>query len=233
MRTNALESSRSFWEEKANENAYWYVSSFGPYGQQDLEGFWASGQRIWNDLKNALGYSPSHEHLVVEVGCGVGRLTRAIAPEVGRVVAFDISQQMLAIARQAGMPNVEFHRTDGASLLPVADSSADMVLAYCVFQHLPSEEILGAYLEEMRRVAKPGALLAFTTEPRTAMARASVLLRLRRCVKEAFLSKGARGLYRSEWYGIRPSEQKVRQLSPVPLMLMTLRDGKWLFCGQA
>ena len=95
MQTEKLEASHRFWNEKARENPYWYVSSFGPYEGRDLAEFWASGPRIWNDLKNAIGYAPSPAHTVVEIGCGVGRLTRALAPEVGRVEAFDISEEML------------------------------------------------------------------------------------------------------------------------------------------
>ena len=47
-----LEASRQFWDDKARENAYWYVSSAGPYQDRNLDEFWASGQTIWNDLVN-------------------------------------------------------------------------------------------------------------------------------------------------------------------------------------
>ena len=233
MQTEKLEASHRFWNEKARENPYWYVSSFGPYEGRDLAEFWASGPRIWNDLKNALGYSPSPAHTVVEIGCGVGRLTRAIASEVARVEAFDISEEMLTIAKQANLANAGFHRTEGASLAPVADGAADLVVAYCVFQHLPSEEILGLYLREMARVAKPGALVAFTMTPRTMKDFFAPALRLRRRLKEALgSSEGAKGLYRSEWVGIRPTEARVRELSPFTLSRTTLHGDKWLFWGR-
>jgi hypothetical protein len=80
---SGLEASRQFWDEKARENPYWYVSSAGPYEGRNLAEFWASGPKIWNDLKSASGYLPTPSDTVVEIGCGVGRLTRAIAPEVG------------------------------------------------------------------------------------------------------------------------------------------------------
>src|ERR1019366_7570372 len=98
---SGLEASRQFWDEKARENPYWYVSSAGPYEGRNLAEFWASGPKIWNDLKSASGYQPKRNDIVVEIGCGVGRLTRAIAPEVGRVFAFDLSAEMLAIARSS------------------------------------------------------------------------------------------------------------------------------------
>ena len=97
---------KSFWNRAADDNPYWYVSSYGPYdADRSPEKFWASGRAIWNDIKRVTGYAPRTGDTVVEIGCGVGRLTRAIAPEVGRVIALDISERMLAIARQANLPN--------------------------------------------------------------------------------------------------------------------------------
>ena len=112
---SGLEASRQFWDEKARENPYWYVSSAGPYEGRNLAEFWASGPKIWNDLKSASGYQPKRIDTVVEIGCGVGRLTRAIAPEVGRVFAFDLSAEMhsggpqfcygcLRLAESSGIP---------------------------------------------------------------------------------------------------------------------------------
>ena len=97
---SAEQSIKSFWNRAAEENPYWYVSSYGSYGaDRNLEEFWASGNAIWADIKQVTGYTPGPSDTVVEIGCGVGRLTRAIAPQVGRVIALDISDRMLAIAR--------------------------------------------------------------------------------------------------------------------------------------
>ena len=68
-----------------------------------------------------------------------------IAPEVRRVIDLDISENMLAIARQAELPNVEFRVADGFALLGISDSSVYFVVAYCVFQHLPSYAALRSY----------------------------------------------------------------------------------------
>lgn len=96
---------KSFWNEAAETNPYWYVSSYGDYSAaRNLDEFWASGRAIWTHIKRVTGYAPHSDDTVVEIGCGVGRLTRAIAPEVGRVIAFDISDSMLSIARQAPPP---------------------------------------------------------------------------------------------------------------------------------
>ena len=228
----ALAASREFWEAKAHENAYWYVSSFGAYQGRDPAEFWSSGQRLWHDLKTTLAYAPSRGDTVVEIGCGVGRLTRAIAPEVGHVHAFDLSPQMLSIAGAYPFPNVTFHLGDGQSLRPLRDQCARLVLAYCVFQHLPSEHVLATYLGEMTRVAEPAGILAFTLTPRTWRNHLAPLLRVKRWLKERLLPDGPRGLYRSEWLGIRPRDQTVRALSPVALSRTLLHGDKWLFYGR-
>jgi ubiquinone/menaquinone biosynthesis C-methylase UbiE len=224
-----LDANRRFWDEKAQENAYSYVSSYGPYEERNLAEFWSSGLRIWNDLKTALAYLPTARDVVVEIGCGVGRLTRAIAPDVARVHAFDLSAEMLARARELRLANVSFHPSDGHSLTGIPDGSADLVLAYCVFQHLPSEEVLAAYLREMLRVARPGGLVAFTLTPRTWHTSIEILFRARRWLKERRAGRGPRGLYQREWVGIRPARGTVQRLSPVPLTESVMHGDKWLF----
>ena len=226
------EHSRRFWDEKARENPYWYVSACGPYRGRDLAEFWGSGPKIWQDLKEALGYRPAAGDTVVEVGCGVGRLTRAVAPEVAHVHAFDISEEMLKLAGNHGLTNVTFHRTGGSSLAPLANASADLVLAYCVFQHLPSEAALRAYLREMARVARPGGRIAFTLTPRDWTTTLLPMLRAQRWLRETLgVVGGARGLYRQEWTGIRPSSRRVLRMSAVPLGRQPLHGDKWLFHG--
>jgi ubiquinone/menaquinone biosynthesis C-methylase UbiE len=77
--------------------------------------FWASGVSIWKDIIVKIGYQPKPTDSVVEIGCGVGRLSRAMSSEVGRIDAFDISQQMLDIAQQAGSSSLR--RTVTAAIL--------------------------------------------------------------------------------------------------------------------
>jgi SAM-dependent methyltransferase len=228
----SLRTSRAFWDAKATENPYWYVSSYGPYGERDLEEFWAAGPRIWRDLREAIGYAPRRADVVVEIGCGVGRLTRAIASDVAHVHAFDISEGMLAVARQSGPVNATFHRGDGDSLAGVSNGTADLAIAYCVFQHLPSLAVLSRYLAEMRRVVKPGGIIAFTLSPRTWDDALRPVLRVNRWLREKVARGGPRGLYRREWIGIRPRRDDVYALSPMPLDFTPLHGDKWLFWGR-
>jgi SAM-dependent methyltransferase len=225
---------RSFWDKKAKENPYWYVSSYCDYdSQRNMADFWASGLQIWADLERELNYSPKPTDIVVEIGCGVGRLTRAIAPDVGHVEAFDISEEMLRIAKAGSIQNAIFRLAEGFNLASLKDSSADLVLAYCVFQHLPSLAALQDYVLDMVRVAKPGAIVAFTLTARDWRTSLMPLFRVKAYLRELVSRSGPKGLYRKEWTGIRPSERSVRQISPIRLTRMTMHGDKWLFFGVA
>lgn len=224
---------RSFWNRAAEENPHWYVSSYGRYdADRNLDEFWASGSTIWSDIKRVIGYTPESSDTVVEIGCGVGRLTRVIAPEVGRVMALDISEKMLAIARQANLPNVDFRVAQGFALPGIPDKSVNLSLGYCVFQHLPSLTALKSYLSEMHRVTKPGGTIAFTLTPRNWKTWLLPVLRLRAYLREHLSSGGPKGVYRKEWVGIRPSTSAVSGISPIQLQRRALDPGRILYFGR-
>ena len=93
----------------------------------------------------------------LELGCGPGRMTAALATRFEHVVAVDVSPAMLARAREAvGAPNVEFREVSGEGLAGAADGSFDVAVCYLVLQHLPTRRLVGAYVAELGRVLRPG-----------------------------------------------------------------------------
>ena len=95
--------------------------------------------------------------LCVEVGCGPGRMTGALAARFDRVVAVDVSPAMLARARAAvTAPNVDYRKVSGERLDGVESACADAAVCYLVFQHLPSRRLVAAYVHELARVLRPG-----------------------------------------------------------------------------
>ncbi len=76
-------------------------------------------------------------------------------------------------------------------------------------QHLPDLGVLREYLKTTARVLKPGGTLIFTTTPRTWRDSPAFALRARRWLLERRSSQGPRGLYRNQWYGIRPTLQEI------------------------
>lgn len=103
------------------------------------------------------------EDHVVEIGCGVGRITRELANRCAIVDALDVSESMLDLARQhnAEMANVQWLLGDGSSLAGIADSSADVCFSHVVFQHIPYPAITYGYVSEMGRVLRGGGWAVF------------------------------------------------------------------------
>ena len=154
------------WDERARENAMYYVAS----GRDDWdeEAFFQSGrkntdQQISNQLHIiARGRDPK-EMAVLEIGCGVGRMTRHLADIFGRVEAVDVSGEMIARARQnlAQCSNVGLHETNGADLGEFEDQAFDFCFSFIVFQHIPSRDVIVNYLKEVHRALKPGGMFKF------------------------------------------------------------------------
>jgi len=99
---------------------------------------------------------------VLEVGCGTGVLTRALAlrPNAGTVVGVDVAPSLLGKARDlaAEMPNLTFQEADGRSL-PFENETFDVAVFYTTLSHVPGPE---RALAEAFRVLRPmGRLAAF------------------------------------------------------------------------
>lgn len=108
-------------------------------------------------LKN-VGISPAD--VVLEIGCGIGRVGQCLAGRCQRWIGADVSPHMLAHAakRLGDFSNVEFIELAGNDLSPVADASIDFVYCTVVFMHLESWDRY-AYVEEAFRVLRPGGKL--------------------------------------------------------------------------
>jgi SAM-dependent methyltransferase len=175
----------------------------GKEGRWTEEEFYATGVSDWEDFeRHWLHFEPSLGGTCVEIGCGVGRLSAPLAGTFDRVVALDVSGEMIERARRNAPGNVEFARVDGP-LIPLAEDEADAVFSVHVLQHLESPDALSAYLRETARVLRPGgtAMLHIWLSS----ASPSRLGRLRR---ELALRRSRRALRRGE----KPST--VRMLTP-------------------
>lgn len=115
----------------------------------------------WRTAENSAAYlladlRPGAE--VLDVGCGPGTITHDFARRVapGRVVAVDNAPEIVARAAEGAPGNAEF-RTADTYALPFPDESFDVVHAHQVLQHLTDPV---AALREMRRVCRPGGVVA-------------------------------------------------------------------------
>jgi len=120
------------------------------------EEFYALGED-WHDFeavwRRSVGYHPG---TVLEIGSGAGRITRMLAGVFERVIAIDVSAEMLDYARgRIAASNISWQVSDG-DRVPVADGSVDAVFSCQVFQHFPSTAAQLAVFREVRRVLKGG-----------------------------------------------------------------------------
>ena len=168
-----VERNRSTWERLGKDDPLWAIM---PYPAEksanwDLDEFMATGVAdIELVVKHLAEHSLRLHGRVLDFGCGVGRLTNAIAeqPHVTSVVGVDIASSMVERARQYNRhpDRVEFHAYDG-TLLPFADGEFDCAVSLVVIQHAPPLAQL-RYLVELNRVVAPGGVLVVqvVTEPR-------------------------------------------------------------------
>lgn len=152
-----------FWDERAREDAYFFVDNRRVYRDPGLESFWTEGEQ---DLERILGMFDvviDPTDTVLDIGCGVGRLTQPLAARASRAYGIDISAEMLERARRhhADVENIEWLHGDGSTLHPVADASIDACVSHVVFQHIPDPQITMGYVREMGRVLKVGGWAAF------------------------------------------------------------------------
>lgn len=99
--------------------------------------------------------------VVLNIGCGVGRVEKYLAPRVREMWSIDISGEMIRRAgvRLAGLPNVRLREVGNREFLSAFDAgSVDLVFSFLVLQHLEREDAF-RYLRDARRVLKPGGRL--------------------------------------------------------------------------
>jgi len=151
------------WDARARRDAPFYVFR---EAAESPEAFKESGRRDMDRLV-LRGIDLPPAPVVVEIGCGVGRLAAAIAPRAAKVYAGDLSAEMLDRARAfcGEHPNVELLRFDG-SLAGVPSGGADLVYSHLVFQHVPRLKFIRVYFREAARVLKPGGVFRANVDGR-------------------------------------------------------------------
>ncbi len=161
------------WDERARSNAKWFINTL-KLEQSDDE-FDASGER---DAQSAIidklgelapGKNPKQLR-VLEIGCGIGRMTKFLAPIFGEIHATDVSGEMIVGARErlAHLPNVVLYETNGVDLQALPSDYFDLAFSFYVFQHVPTAAVIRANLDDALRTLKPGGVLRFQTSSITA-----------------------------------------------------------------
>jgi len=89
---SGVESER-YWDARARENALFFVDTEVDYDDPDTEAFWRRGEEVVARMLEIAGLSIEPHEAVLDIGCGVGRLTRALASRAHRVCGLDVSRR--------------------------------------------------------------------------------------------------------------------------------------------
>ena len=154
-------------------------------GKWDIPEFMATGdaeiETVMNHL-TAIGHLPDFNGAALDFGCGVGRLTQAMARRFVSSTGVDISEEMI---RQAEALNRYPHCRYLASTsvrLPFEDASFSFIYSNIVLQHVP-RHLSKNYLREFVRVLAPSGVLVFGVQDSFAAPDlASRLIRVRHVV---------------------------------------------------
>jgi predicted TPR repeat methyltransferase len=149
----------------------------------DSAGTWdALLQSGREDLMRALsltGMQTGRNRTALEIGCGVGRLTEALADHFGRVVGVDVAPTLIEEAQRRNVhESVTFEVCDGARIKPNGPASFDTIFSYEVLYYL-NRSSLTTYFEDAFALLTNGGQLVFhlNMEPIRLTTRLSFLFR--------------------------------------------------------
>jgi 2-polyprenyl-3-methyl-5-hydroxy-6-metoxy-1,4-benzoquinol methylase len=142
-----------------------------------------SEDAVYLMVKCVIEAHPVTGGVLVDIGAGKGRMWSYVRHLFSRYIAID------AVQSETLSPDMEFLAVDlNSGHIPLADRSADAVLAVETIEHLENPRAL---MREMARVARPGALVIVTTPNQL-----SLLSLMNLIVKKQFLAfQEAPGLY--------------------------------------
>jgi SAM-dependent methyltransferase len=129
-------------------------------GTADEEQFAITGAQTVDLLQKFVGVRPTD--VILEVGCGVGRVGKFLAPICRQWIGTDISANMLRFARQRlqGLENVKLVELSGSALKEIPTASVDVVYCTIVFMHL-FEWDRYRYVHDAHRVLRPGGRIFY------------------------------------------------------------------------
>ena len=155
------------WDDLAVLDPLWSILSNPAkrFGKWDVEEFFSTGRKEIEEIlaeAKALGY-PLRGCRALDFGCGVGRVTRALAEHFAECYGVDISEEMITLAEHLNghMSKCRFivNAADDLKIFP--GDHFDMVYSNIVLQHLPERNQIESYISEFVRVVAPGGLVAF------------------------------------------------------------------------
>jgi SAM-dependent methyltransferase len=152
------------WDRLARRDAMHFIST--DRSDWDEAAFLASGRERLADLVARLEVDRAcWRGVALDLGCGLGRFSFALAQDFEQVIGVDLSSEMIqqarSLAARIGCERVTFEQNSGADLAAIPSERCDLAFSYVVLQHIPDLRIVEAYIRELVRVLRPGGHLLF------------------------------------------------------------------------
>ncbi len=158
------------WHQFGEEQPFWSVLTAPEYrGQPEevaIDRFFASGKAEIERFQKTLarvGLSLAGKRTCLEYGCGLGRVTRHLAPHFDRITGVDISAAHLAKARALadakgieGIDWLHLKSLDQLDALP----QVDVIYSLIVLQHNPPP-VIERIIKTFARILRPGGIAYF------------------------------------------------------------------------
>ncbi|MBD5634791.1 MAG: class I SAM-dependent methyltransferase [Candidatus Eremiobacteraeota bacterium] len=182
-----LAKSKEYWDRMGSADSMWAILSAREKlgGQWQTDEFFATGRaEVDATMRTLEGLGVRVDRSrALDFGCGIGRLTQALAEHFDSVVGVDIASTMIAQAEShnAFGERCTYRVNDTDDLAQFPDGSFSFVFSHIVLQHIKAPHSSN-YLREFARVAAPGALIVFQLPARNPNARRSVLAAVRKLI---------------------------------------------------
>lgn len=148
----------------------------------DQEELFASGKKDIAQAVAITGIRTGRDLRLLEIGCGMGRCTAALAALFGEVVSLDVNPSFVEWARRHNRAdNVTFRVSDGATVRLFPDGTFDVVFCAEVFHHLEAN-VLATYFREAHDLLRQGGEFVFQINVVPLRWRARLAALARRCL---------------------------------------------------
>jgi len=154
------------WNDYGLKDPLWAVLTWREKqgGRWDVDEFFENGKiEIESAMKRVDLLAPSlKRRKALDFGCGVGRLTQALACHFDEVIGVDIAQSMIELAKRYNQcgERCRYFVNTAEDLGLFGDVEFDLIYSSLVLQHMPPRHASG-YIKEFIRLLQPNGLLVF------------------------------------------------------------------------
>ncbi len=157
---------RRHWDGMGQEDPLWAILTVPGKagGRWSVEEFFATGRQQVDEVfrhLDALGIKVRRS-AALDFGCGVGRLSQALADRFDTVHGVDIASSMISLAERHNRfgERCQYHVNEQDDLALFADGTFDFVLTLICLQHM-EPRYARKYIAEFARILAPGGVLFF------------------------------------------------------------------------